>query len=533
MDDNKKLPKGWGEDEEIFDNDDSGSPWENKKSDDKKAEILNEDKTNSEEVVEKKNSKDFQAAIDDNQADISPTTTSNPKPAKSKTIPILVTIIIILVAALGGVGVLLLTKNKTVDTGGSESNTEQVTDIEKDESITTTVDKTTEITTSTATTTTEIVTTKATTTSAPDPYAEIKEQILYSVDNEYYSGKNSYLENASPNMVFYAQEKRKELQITDIPILSGPDASYSEIRSGYNGNAWVAAENDNWYYLQWIEGAGAFSHSCYGYVEKSSLNKKQTTPNYEDACIKALDKFIESYNAESIKYNHTIDSVRYDMFDVSGDGIPELFIEYETLAAVVSSLFVYNGTEYIEETFLGEGARVCLSEHLIEAYGYGGAVVRFIYKVDSNGYVTSKDEITEYGTQYSINDNPISYDKFNELNSYYDSLSWKNVGQYEYKRKSSGSQSTKKEIIVSEPGADFVFYADIPECPGSYSRVVDTEKDPLNLRSSPSTSADIITHIPKGTYIGEFAVNGEWSYVYYTDESGHDYWGYVSSKYLR
>lgn len=275
MDDNKKLPKGWGEDEEIFDNDDSGSPWENKKSDDKKAEILNEDKTNSEEVVEKKNSKDFQAAIDDNQADISPTTTSNPKPAKSKTIPILVAIIILLVAALGGVGVLFLTKNKTDDTGGSESNTEQVTDIEKDESVTTTVGKTTEITTFTTTaTTTEIVTTKATTTSAPDPYAEIKEQILYSVDNEYYSGKNSYLENASPDMVFYAQEKRKELQITDIPILSGPDASYSEIRSGYTGNAWIAAENDNWYYLQWVEGAGAFSHSCYGYVEKSSLNKK-------------------------------------------------------------------------------------------------------------------------------------------------------------------------------------------------------------------------------------------------------------------
>lgn len=150
-----------------------------------------------------------------------------------------------------------------------------MTDIEKDGSVTTTIGESTEITTSTTTaTTTEIVTTKATTTSAPDPYAEIKEQILYSVDNEYYSGKNSYLENASPDMVFYAQEKRKELQITDIPVLSGPDASYSEIRSGYTGNAWIAAENDNWYYLQWVEGAGAFSHSCYGYVEKSSLNKK-------------------------------------------------------------------------------------------------------------------------------------------------------------------------------------------------------------------------------------------------------------------
>lgn len=317
MDDNKKLPKGWGEDEEIFDNDDSGSPWENKKSDDKKAEILNEDKTNSEEVVEKKNSKDFQAAIDDNQADISPTTTSNPKPAKSKTIPILVAIIILLVAALGGVGVLFLTKNKTDDTGGSESNTEQVTDIEKDESVTTTVGKTTEITTFTTTaTTTEIVTTKATTTSAPDPYAEIKEQILYSVDNEYYSGKNSYLENASPDMVFYAQEKRKELQIIDIPILSGPDASYSEIRSGYNGNAWVAAENDNWYYLQWIEGAGAFSHSCYGYVEKSSLNKKPISKlsdtelgfMYNLFYIESLSGLVESGHIE----------------DYNGDGIDDL-----------------------------------------------------------------------------------------------------------------------------------------------------------------------------------------------------------------
>ena len=70
MDDNKKLPKGWGEDEEIFDNDDSGSPWENKKSDDKKAEILNEDKTNSEEVVEKKNSKDFHVYLDRSKSEI-------------------------------------------------------------------------------------------------------------------------------------------------------------------------------------------------------------------------------------------------------------------------------------------------------------------------------------------------------------------------------------------------------------------------------------------------------------------------------
>lgn len=107
--------------------------------------------------------------------------------------------------------------------------------------------------------------------SPDDPYYEIKQEIIYSVDNEYYSGKNSYIENAPSDMVFYAQDNRSKTDIANPNVYSGPGVNYSVIEV-YASNFYIVGENSSWYYVMWIDGMGAFSHACYGYIKKNNIN---------------------------------------------------------------------------------------------------------------------------------------------------------------------------------------------------------------------------------------------------------------------
>lgn len=57
---------------------------------------------------------------------------------------------------------------------------------------------------------------------------------------------------------------------------------------------------------------------------------------------------------------------------------------------------------------------------------------------------------------------------------------------------------------------------------------ISTQKDPLNLRSSPSKSAKILTSIPKGTRILFYSTSDpDWFYTTYNNQSG-----YISSDYI-
>lgn len=104
-----------------------------------------------------------------------------------------------------------------------------------------------------------------------DPYADIKQEIINSVDNEYYSGKNSHIENAPSDMRFYNMSERYNMSVSSPDIYTGPSTDYLKI-DVYSDFFWVYGENSDWYYVQWSEGNGAFSHSCYGYMSKSSSN---------------------------------------------------------------------------------------------------------------------------------------------------------------------------------------------------------------------------------------------------------------------
>ena len=110
--------------------------------------------------------------------------------------------------------------------------------------------------------------------SSDDPYYEIKQEIMHSVDNEYYSGKNSHIENAPSDMVFYAKDNRSNIEIANPTVFSGPGVNYSLI-DVYTSNFYIVGENSSWYYVMWVDGMGAFSHACYGYIEKSSITQKK------------------------------------------------------------------------------------------------------------------------------------------------------------------------------------------------------------------------------------------------------------------
>ena len=135
---------------------------------------------------------------------------------------------------------------------------------------TTTIAETTIAETTTVAETTVVETQPAATSSA-DPYAAIKQEILDSVDNEHYSGKNSHIENAPSDMRFYNMSERYNMNVSSPTVYEGPGTNYSIIEV-YSDFFWVYGENSDWYYVEWGEGNGAFSHCCYGYMSKSSNN---------------------------------------------------------------------------------------------------------------------------------------------------------------------------------------------------------------------------------------------------------------------
>ena len=68
----------------------------------------------------------------------------------------------------------------------------------------------------------------------------------------------------------------------------------------------------------------------------------------------------------------------------------------------------------------------------------------------------------------------------------------------------------------------------IDEVDGSYSATVATVSGRLNVRSGPSSSAPILTSLPKGTTVSVLSQSGGWSRILYDGAKS----GYVSSSYL-
>lgn len=142
MNDNKKLPFGWGEDEDedlefdIQDDEAYDTPWGNSAKA-KQEENKNTPPETTETENQKESSDNLSAvsvATDTINEPLKPQSFHNQsstpvhiptKASKSKAVPILIAIIAILVIALGIVGILLLTKNKSENSETPESSTSE------------------------------------------------------------------------------------------------------------------------------------------------------------------------------------------------------------------------------------------------------------------------------------------------------------------------------------------------------------------------------------------------------------------------
>ena len=216
---------------------------------------------------------------------------SQARKSNSKAVIIAIASVLIVGLSIGGF-FLLKSDDKKSSSSGSATK-ESVTSVTKEVQATaqestsvlatTTVAETaTEAATSTVTEATTAETTTATEaqTEYVDPYKAQKDKILQSVDNEYYSGKDSHLENAPSDMVFYdIDNKLEEILLSNYRILDSPNGSGKEIYSYMGTNTLkIVGENKGWYYLVEYVGSGKFVHPQYGYISKAAIVSETAKP---------------------------------------------------------------------------------------------------------------------------------------------------------------------------------------------------------------------------------------------------------------
>lgn len=265
------------------------------------------------------------------------------------------------------------------------------------------------------------------------------------------------------------------------------------------------------------------------YLERLHLIRKNTGyDNYD-------------YGSElSIAYTYSDTTFGYTLQDLNKDGNPELITiagEMSDGASSVAEIYTISNNELVMLCQTADRLWYYLCENNIIAscgIGNGSGGVNY-YKYTGGSDVEIIDtyswEIIDGEELSYINGKRVSNDEITKIENKYQSIVIDDMISLPDVPSSSNLPSPHEytfEEIKSNAGSDFSFYA----YSGPYT-IVNTERDPLNLRATPSTNSDIITTIPKGTYVTAHASNNEWSLIsYYNEENDTLYYGFASNKYL-
>ena len=270
--------------------------------------------------------------------------------------------------------------------------------------------------------------------------------------------------------------------------------------------------------------------------EKTQAPTVQTVIDKNAIKTAYIDKLTEFTKTEDYDpYNHIS---KYALYDINNDGIEELIIQYATMVGNAEKLYQYQNEEYVEIARCSESSfEICPEEHCVQWYGYGGYISRSVLSFGNQGNTIDEmhAEISPYEL-YILNDIGISKTEYEKINSKYDAMNWVTPAFYKFDNilpNDVANYSPKKYTIydTSAAGSNFSFFNE------PYSRKIITKKDPLNLRSAPSTSAEIILTIPKDSFVLLYGSNNgltndiEWSYISYT-KNGTTYYGYAASEYI-
>lgn len=292
-----------------------------------------------------------------------------------------------------------------------------------------------------------------------------------------------------------------------------PCGTFEEVRPVHNGLAWVKKDG-KWGVIKLKE-------------IKTETNLNNNTSFKGEPWQQLYANELKKYMASDM-YN---DKSMFDLYDIDDDGIPELFISdsdlyhfaeckvYSVNNGIINDLISFHGTvNFLKNEKL-----------LYDACNQGHSYIN-LYKKEKNkvelifSAYTAKDGqfvgefLGEEDAEYVVNGkttNKMEYES--ELSKYCDLSNSDNI-EWGLGRKYKLNEATVNSILFNIETSKTTLF----------TGTVNTEKDPLNVRKSPSANAEIIGQIEKGSTVTVYSESGDWYEIEYNGGAG-----YVSKKYIK
>lgn len=267
-----------------------------------------------------------------------------------------------------------------------------------------------------------------------------------------------------------------------------PCGTFEDVRPVHNGLAWVKKDG-KWGVIQLSETG-----------QKSSQNEK-----WQQLYAEKLKDFLYSDECKS--------DPMFDLYDINDDGIPELFISPGTMVSEITSIYTINAKSLIEIGTLNRYNKYSSSKHILYSYDLSAGSLIFNYSKLENVSLNkliggcSNTEI-DY---YMLNGQNVTAKRYNEELSKYSSDDYVEVG-----RKYKLDEATINSVLLNKEVKTILF-----------TGTVNTKTDPLNVRKKPSTEAEIIGKLEKGSIVSVYSETNGWYEIKYNGNKG-----YVSKDYI-
>ena len=206
-----------------------------------------------------------------------------------------------------------------------------------------------------------------------------------------------------------------------------------------------------------------------------------TNEEIDKARIRILDKLMdigsyrlfinpESDESEQTLQNTALWDINYALIDVNGDSIPELFVQYDTIAYSYTNMLVYDGSEFVlakykchllpeadyttdpEKTSLWDLSsmwmQICPEENLIclsSKEGFENENVLKIYPDNTIETVYEFDYKAFYVNGELIHENSYESAAYDELNAEHNKHNWKDIEFTKYADKNEAAIKFEEE----------------------------------------------------------------------------------------
>ena len=236
-------------------------------------------------------------------------------------------------------------------------------------------------------------------------------------------------------------------------------------------------------------------------------NNTSENENWRQLYADELKRYMASdeYNSDAM----------FDLYDINNDNIPELFISSGTMWSQTGSIYTVFNEKLVDIGILHRFNKYSPSQKVLYSYDLTSGNLIFNYRQLENDLLINL--IGGYSNSamnyYVLNDKEISSEEYNKEVSKYEADDYIEVG-----RKYKLDEATINSVLLN---------IEIPKEP-LFTGIVNTEKDPLNVRKSPSTEAEIIGRLDKGSTVTVYSEADGWCEIEYNGGIG-----YVSKEYIK